>query len=247
MSSIPNLEEIDERYFVRGRMEIQGVLSELVYRGELLEIGHEGEEPLLQATLLDVNRSGVIFDVAPDASPPKSALPSTLAFIARPDGIRVQFHCAGVESVKWDGRPVYRAALPDCVARLQRQESLRTWIAEGHVISIAFFDADGALLGEQRLRDLSAGGLGIIADTGWAQAMAFRVERVRFTVAPFGDIDCAVALRHLTIQDDDLARIGLAFLQPAAEMRGRVQRFVLENELQRRQVETDESDGSDGA
>lgn len=237
-----NIDEIDERFFVHGRMEIHDLLNELIYRCEPVTVAF-GEERF-STYLLEVRDQAVIFDASSDPALNLRLLScKSCSLTAFPDGIRVQFSGSGVQQIVWGEKEIFQAPLPDRVARLQRQETFRAVMPPDRQIPVRLFSGEGTELGEWPLRDLSTGGLGIAMETETELAAGRNVARIRLSLPGHREIDCKVELRHLT----DLAsressspyRLGMSFLELATADRAAIQRYVIDVEHERRNAFTE--------
>ena len=236
-----NLNAIEERFFVRGRMEILHVLNELIHRGEPVTVhfpGSGGHLGHLEVHLLDARDHQLIFEAGSDPAAQQQLLSSKdCAFVACPDGIRIQFSAHMVQQATGDEQNVFAIPLPERLARLQRQETLRVRIPAEKSLMARLLGADGASLGDWPLRDLSAGGLGVSVSRN-ATFDPAQVARISFLLPDYGLIDCAVNIRHTTgLKESGNAeryRIGVAFSDLALETRVAIQRYIVHVEHERR-------------
>lgn len=248
MTSGVNFDGIDERFFVRGRMEILSLLNEFIYRHEPLHV-HFGSAERIVTHLLEARERALVFEVAEDAAVnQRLAAASSCIFLGCPDGIRVQFAAAAPQLMSWGGSPAFSVPLPSRLARLQRQESFRVVVPPAQAPRVALHAGDGALLGAWPLHDLSAGGLSVALDSQTELGLAPKVARVRLTLGGHGVIDSAVHLRHataLTLGRGALAfRIGLGFAGMPDTMRVAIQRYIIDVEHARRNARM--SSGAEG-
>lgn len=232
-----NIDAIEERFFVHGRMEILTLLNELIHRDEPVTI-HCQDGGHMTTRLLQARDRTLTFAASADAACNQRLLASAApVFLAYPDGIRIQFSARQVQAIDWDGHPAFSAVLPQRLARLQRQESFRMVLPVPGTLHVTLLASDGAGLGQWPLHDLSVGGLGI--DMAAPPLAAFRenLARVRLTLPQQGEIDCGVTLHHATALANPPAgcacRIGLSFVNLPAQMRVTIQRYIIQAEHQR--------------
>ncbi|MBS0307356.1 MAG: flagellar brake protein [Proteobacteria bacterium] len=237
-----NLNDIEDRFFVRGRMQILHVLNELIHRREPVTVHFPtagGNLGHLDIQLLDARDHQLIFETNENTSAEQQLLSSRdCAFVSRPDGIRVQFSAHMVQQVDWGGSKAFAIPLPENLARLQRQETFRIRIPADKMLTVRLLDKDGVNLSDWPLHDLSAGGLGISVKRDTSVDQMSRIARVSFLLPDFGLVDCAVELRHATgaIEggNNGRYRVGVSFIGMALETRVAIQRYVVHLEHERR-------------
>lgn len=232
MNKSLNLDNIDERFFIHGRMEILSQLNDLIYRQEPVTL--QFESGCFVTRLLDARSENLIFEAAGNAHSNQQLLASAACvFLAYPDGIRVQFATPGAQSVSWDDSDAFSVPLPSKLARLQRQESFRIVIPADRQVQVTLFAQDGSSFGERRLHDLSSGGLGVSINAQQDLVMGNKVARVRLQLPHHGAIESAVALRHATdLTEPGLQsayRLGLAFIDLPPQMRVAIQRYIVDS------------------
>ena len=232
------IDDIEERFFVHGRMEILAQLHDLIYRQEAVRIDFGAGESIF-TRLLEARDQSLIFEAGADAAANgRLAAAPACVFCASPDGIRVQFACGQAQPLAWGDAAAFSVALPTRLARLQRQESFRLKVASKQAPRVTLLASDGAPLGEWPLRDLSVGGLAVAVNSQAELALAPRVARVRLALPGHGQIDCAACLRHataLTLAEGKFAyRIGLGFAGLPEAMRVAIQRYIAAIEQSRR-------------
>lgn len=233
-----HIDGVDERFLVRGRMEILALLNELIYRREPVSI-HIGNNEAVETRLLEAREHVLVFEAASDASAnQRLAAASGCTFLAYPEGIQVLFTAGQIRPVSWGGCAAFSVLLPDRVARLQRQESLRTIMSSQGAPDARFYAADGNALFQSPLRDLSVGGLGVAVRDPGLVAHASSVARVRLQLPARGEIDCAVTLRHVTdlrqSGGDFACRLGFSFTGLPEPMRVAILRYIVDAERARR-------------
>lgn len=232
-------DEIEDRFFVQGRMEILNLLNDLILRREVVSVNFNDGTEHFFTRLLEARGKVLVFDPGRNADVNLRLLKCrACSFIAHPDGIRVQFAGGPVRRISWGGSAALRVTLPERVARVQRQESFRVLIPSYQVLTAQVFSYTGAALGEWPVHDMSVGGLGITAEGHEQPELAQNIARVKLQLPEHGEIDCAVSLRHATGTASDECnppyRIGLAFAGLPAEMWAAIQRYIIKTEHERR-------------
>lgn len=240
--SAMKIDQIEDRFFVRGRMEILHVLNDLIHRHEAVTVhfpdadGHLGH---LEVRLLEARDDRLIFEAGDDTPLHQRLLGATdCAFVASPDGIRVQFSAHPVQRIDLDDSSVFTVPMPERLARLQRQETFRIRIPAAKALQVKLSAADGTDLGTWPLHDLSAGGLGVSVSRDGNPGLVDKIARVSFMLPDHGVVDCAVTLRHATGTHERDAtgrcRIGVAFTGLPLETRVAIQRYIINMEHERR-------------
>lgn len=233
--------EIDERFFVHGRMEILNLLNDLILRREPVTVSFDDGKECYISTLLEVRPKTLIFEPSTDGDANKRLLKSrTSFFVARPDGIRVQFLGNQAKRMSWGGSPAFSVPLPERLVRLQRQESYRILIPVAKALTVTLYAEDGSNLGEWPLHDLSVGGIGATLVGEPRLELGQAIARISLHLPDLGAIDCSVTLRHTTgLADDEVLlryRIGLGFSGLLPAMRAAIQRYIIKLEQERRDL-----------
>ncbi|CAN5372030.1 hypothetical protein BH11PSE11_BH11PSE11_31840 [soil metagenome] len=231
--------EADERFFVLGRMEILNLLNDLILRREPVTLSFDDGKECYVTTLLEARPKNLIFEQSPDEDANARLLKSrTSFFVARPDGIRVQFLGTQAKRMSWGGSPALSVPLPERMVRLQRQESYRILIPVAKALMVTLYDQDGSSLGEWPLHDLSVGGVGATMIGEPRLELGQTIARVSLLLPELGGIDCSVTLRHSTgLANDEVLlryRIGLGFSGLLPAMRAAIQRYIIKLEQERR-------------
>jgi c-di-GMP-binding flagellar brake protein YcgR len=238
---LPSLsdDEIEERYFLLGRMEILSVLNELILRREPVTVYFNGGRDFYQTTLLEARPDALVFDLSGDAEINKR-LPGSASciFVSSINGIRVQFAASQSGRFSWGGSDAFWVPLPERMVRVQRRESYRILLPVAKPLMAKLCAGDGSVLGEWPGHDLSVGGLGF--STIGAPPLEVEQEIARLQLALPGQIaiDCAAQVRHVTPmserQDGIRYRVGVSFTDLAPATAVAIQRFITRVEHQRR-------------
>lgn len=233
-----NIDGVEARFFVHGRMEILALLNEIIYRHEPVRIEFGAGENFV-TQLLEARDQALVFAAGVDAGANARliASPSCL-LLAWPDGIRVQFAAGPVQPISWGDSAAFSVPIPDRLARLQRQESFRIIVPCAGSPRATLWSADGVPLGAWPVHDLSVGGLSVEVPSQSELALAPQVARVRLALPGHGAIDSAVTLRHATAlaqrEGKLVYRIGVEFAGLPEPMRVAIQRYIVDVEQARR-------------
>lgn len=238
---LPSLsdDEIEDRYFLRGRMEILSVLNELILRREPVTVYFNGGRDFFQTTLLEARPEALIFDLSGDAFINKR-LPasSSCIFVSSINGIRVQFAGSQPGCFSWGGSDAFWVPLPERVVRVQRRESYRILLPVAKPLMVKLFTGDGGALEEWPAHDLSVGGLGFSTVGAPRLEVEQEIARLKLALTAQIFIDCATQVRHITPMgerpDGVRYRIGVSFIDLAPATAVAIQRFITRIEHQRR-------------
>jgi len=231
-------DDIEERYFLRGRMEIQSVLNELIYRREPVTVYFNGGRDFFQTILLDARADALVFDLSGDLDLNRRlSAASSCVFVSRLEGIRVQFAGGSPGRFSWGGNDAFWVPLPERMVRVQRRESYRILLPVAKPLMLKLFAADGGALGTWPAHDLSVGGVGFSALGAPAFEAGQAIARLKLELPWPIIIDCAAQVRHVTQvseQQDGRYRVGLSFSDLAPATGVAIQRFITKIEHQRR-------------
>lgn len=240
-------EEIEKRFHITGRMAVLFSLGEYVNGREQFTVHfNEGRESFL-TYLLSVNpESGeLIVDVSGSAQTNARFLESARnVFVARPEGVCVQFSAGKPRLVDFDGDDAFALPLPKFIIRLQRREYFRVTTPMGKpiVLSMRTPDKAGILL-KLPLHDLSVAGCGLSVGTVPPGLDAgVRLSDCRFVLPDAHEtlISTPAVLRHATPVSSQPGpnqfRIGLQFEGLERPMEHRIQRYMVHVEHERREL-----------
>jgi c-di-GMP-binding flagellar brake protein YcgR len=158
------------QYLLHSQTEIRFVLRDVLNKGCMLTVYFDMGQSFFLTSLLDVNPNGIVLDYGSDENVNQRALRAPrLICTTSVDRVKVQFALAGLRTVQFEGRPAFASALPAELLRLQRREYFRvsTPIAKPLCCELPIHAGEGeeSIL-QLPLLDISAGGLGLMANTG---------------------------------------------------------------------------------
>ena len=165
MSVLLSDDEIEERYFLRGRMEILNVLNDLIYRRESVTLNFNSGKDFFLTRLLEARHDALIFDLSGDVKA-NQRLPESLrcVFVAQLNGIHIQFAGSQAHRFSWGGSDAFWVPLPERIVRRQRRESYRILLPVTKPVMVKLFSEQGVMLADCPLRDLSVSGIGLTAN-----------------------------------------------------------------------------------
>lgn len=235
-------EEIEDRFYLLGRMEILRLLNDLIHRREPVTVNFNGGRESLLTILLEARPEALIFDLGGDdranQNLPKSR---NCIFVARPDGIRVQFSGGKPNRFSWGDRDAFWIPLPERVVRMQRRESFRILLPVAKPLTVRLLGEGGENWGEWPVHDLSVGGAGInvLGEQGMEPGMT--IPRLVLFLPNHGAVDCAALVRHVSrLAGSDFNstryRVGVAFQGLPRSMEVAIQRCIIDIEHERRRL-----------
>ncbi|CAN5371894.1 flagellar brake protein [soil metagenome] len=236
-------DEIEDRYLLLGRMEILNILNDLIHRRETVTVYFNSGREFVLTTLLEARPEALVFDLGGD---PKTnqRLPTSpsCVFVARPNGIRVQFSTAGANRFSWGGSGAFWVPLPEQVVRMQRRESYRILLPVAKALKVKLFDQDGEGPGEWPAHNLSVGGLGIVVTDLPAFETGDSLAKVRLVLPKLRPIECGAEVCHIThladVHGQARYRVGLSFSDLPPTMAVSIQRYIVKVEHERRYMGT---------
>lgn len=248
MSASLTDEEIEDRYFLLGRMEILSVLNELIYRREQVTVSFNGGRESFLTLLLEARHDALIFDLSGDARANMlvEKSPSCL-FVARLNGILVQFRTEQVHRFFWGGSEAFWVPLPERVVRRQRRENYRILLPLAKPMMVKLYLEDGIVHGEWPAHNLSVGGLGINMQGAVDLEQGQKIDRLNLVLPKQRAIVCSAVVRHVTFLSDhqhiSRYRVGLGFSELAPAMGVAIQRYITQVEHERRALAMENSRG----
>ena len=155
-----------ERFRVRSRAEVTGILRALLDRDSLITVYMAGSRESFVTALLTIDgETGTFtFDYGNDARMserlPRAPAARLEGFL---DHIRIEFSVSNIAAVEFDGKPAFRAPLPPSLLRIQRRDSYRVHVPKSRPIlcELPPVDETGEPI-RTMVRDLSVGGVALV-------------------------------------------------------------------------------------
>jgi c-di-GMP-binding flagellar brake protein YcgR len=235
-------EEVEDRYFLRDRMEISSVLNNLIHHIEPITVRFNGGRDFIATTLLEVAQNRLIFDPGGDAQANlRLQRHADCVFSAEPEGIRVQFSSGPVRPCTWGGGDAFWVPLPEHIVRLQRRESYRNQLPIIKPPMANLISSEKLILGTWPAHDLSIGGIGVTILQEPRVELDQYISCLRITLPSKHDVDTGCVVRHITYiprrqSDSSRYRIGLAFRDLPLPMEIAIQRYLIKLEYERRKL-----------
>jgi len=240
-SGLPSDEAEDDRFHVRSRLEVIGLLRALVDKSEFATIYFGTPADFVVSMVLAVNPQAdeVTLDVGADAAANDRMLRAgPVLVVSHLDHIRIQFEAAAVQPITFDDKPALRVRLPALVIRVQRRDDFRVRLPHSGSVRFEVPAGAGGKRVNLRIVDLSCGGIGL------AEVPAqLRCENganwpaCRLIMREEGTIEVNVAIVRVleSSKSGDVVtrRVGARFVGMPDRARSQLQRFINRMERER--------------
>lgn len=240
MSAGLSNDEIEDKYFLQGHVEILSILNELAHRREPVSVYFNNGQQFILTILLSARDDGLVFDMGGDEKANALlAKAKSCTFLTYPDGIRVQFSGINPERFMWGDEAAFWVEIPKHVIRLQRRDSYRITLPISHPLSAQFFNHDHVLLHTWEVNNLSAGGFNVITDRHAKFKVGDRISEVHIQLDSKSFIKCATIVRHITPKDfsgSEKIIIGMSFVDLSHAMDIAIQRAITHIEYERHKL-----------
>ena len=233
-------QEIEDKYFLMGKMEILSLLNDLAHRREPVSIYFNGGQDFILSILLSAKSDGVVFDMGGDEKANARLEHSDqCVFMATPDGIRVQFTALEPKRFWWGDEEAFWVPLPDRIVRMQRRDSYRNVLPIVNTIKVKLTDEHSANFGDWPLHDLSVGGFGATVSGEPHMKNGDSIAHIVIWVSDRKRLDCVGTVRHISLidrQGKGRYRVGIEFVNLPHQMEVAIQRYIIKIEYERRKL-----------
>lgn len=239
-------EEIEKRFHITGRMAVLFSLGEYVHHSEQFTVHFNGGRESFLTYLLSANpeTDEIIVDVSGSPEINARFLQSERnVFVARPEGVSVQFAAGQPRRVDFDGDDAFALPLPKFIIRLQRRDYFRITTPRGKPIKLSLRLPDKGGTAAYPLHDLSVAGCGLNAGALPPGLEAgFRIADCRFVLPDSHEtlVSTPAVVRHATAVSSQPGpnrfRIGLQFGNLERTLEHRIQRYIVQVEHERREL-----------
>lgn len=241
------LEEADaySQYLLHSPTEIAFVLRGAQQKGSMITVYFDQGQSFFLTSLVDISPKGIVFDYGSDEDTNRRAVKANrLICTTSVDKVKVQFSLDSLSLVTHEGGPALFSPLPENLLRLQRREYFRvsTPIANPLKCEVSAIDPEdgSAKVLQMPLLDISAGGLGLMANTQQAH-MFGRGEIFKNCLLGLPDdgpikMDLAVrnAFEVTTRSGSHYTRIGCEFINLPGLLLTKIQRYITQLERERK-------------
>jgi c-di-GMP-binding flagellar brake protein YcgR len=238
-----------DKYLLHSKKEILFILRAMLDRGSLITVYFNQGNDFILTSLLSISAEGnaMLLDPGSNAEMNRKALASDkLVFIATHDKVKIQFTVNGLRNSEFEGRPAFRATLPDTLLRLQRREYYRLTAPIAHPLkcSIPLKLADGSnTVLEAAVIDISGGGLAVMAPPSGVEFETDHLfENCRIVLPEVGTVTATLRVRSIfefTLRSGaKVRRSGCEFINLPGHMLTLIQRYIIRVERERKARET---------
>jgi c-di-GMP-binding flagellar brake protein YcgR len=240
MSASLSNQEIEDKYFLLGKMEILTLLNDLAHRREPVSVYFNGGQDFILSMLLSAKPDGLVFDMGgDDKANARLEKSDQCVFLAEPDGIRVQFSAIEPKRFWWGDEEAFWVPLPERIVRMQRRDSYRNELPVVNTIKVKLSDENGANLGDWPLHNLSVGGLGANVVGEPHINIGDSIAHVVIWISEKKRLDCVGVVRHISVidrQGKGRYRVGIEFKDLPHAMEVAIQRYIIKIEFERRKL-----------
>lgn len=245
----PLLEPADyTQYLLRSKGEILFVLRGLLANNDHVSVYFNDGQDFFLTTVIAVDDEEVTLDFGNiPAINQRAQTAEKLFCVASHDRVRIQFLLRGVREAVFEGRPAFRANLPDTLLRLQRREYYRltTPVARPLKCQIPIPAAEGvkSSVAEVNVIDISGGGLAVMAPPpGLVFAPDAKFPNCRIELPEVGVLVATLQVRSIfevTLRTGaQVTRAGCQFINLPGPMLTLVQRYIIKVERERKARES---------
>ncbi|MBX9900922.1 MAG: flagellar brake protein [Burkholderiaceae bacterium] len=240
MSASLSDEEIEDRFYLLGRMEILKTLRDLIARHETLTVYFNSGKDFILTTLLDVRQDALIFDLGSDEKANRRLVQSpSCVFVCAPDGVRVQFTGMDPGRISWTKSDVFWTPCPDRIIRMQRRENFRTVLPIMKSLQVRVSDEQGQELGVWSLKNMSIAGAGAVLPSGFQRDLVGVPVRCDVLLGDQLRFACSGQVRHESTEKSSIASrtiIGLELTNVEHATQVDIQRFLMKLEIERHKL-----------
>ena len=232
------------KYMLTTRIDIVFVLRTMLKHGAMATVYFDKGSSFFLSTLLaiDDEAGSLVLDAAGDAEINRAAATtSRLIVTSSQDGVKIQFLLGKLQPFNHEGRPAFRAELPERLLRLQRREYFRLEapVANPMLCQVPLPDAGGSRI-DLPLLDLSGGGIGLMAEREMAGHFPVDAEfpDCRFELPAEGVISSTLRIRSAypvtTRGGHAFVRLGCEFVGLSGSRLTMIQRYITRIERERK-------------
>lgn len=240
MSASFSDQEIEDRFFLRGQVEILSVLNDLAHRREPISVYFNNGQSFILSAILSARPDGLVFDLGGDPNMNRQLeKASHCVFMAFPEGIRVQFTGMDPQRFMWGEDAAFWVPIPERIIRLQRREFYRNLPPISQDLRAKLHDVDGNIIADWRLHDISVGGFGIITEGEPQLRIGDTIPQAWITLLNKTNVHCPVTIQHITfIERTKLGKfqVGFQFRNLNHAMDITIQKTILNIEYERHRL-----------
>lgn len=228
-----------ERYAIRSRAEVAGLLRQMLKEGVLLTLHYDRGSSLLTVMLsVEPDLERVVVDAAPDNQQQQRVLAShDPVFVALVHGVKVQFSVPRLELMLYDGRPALRMRFPQRVIRMQRRDYFRVRPLAERPATCTVRDEESRVAAVLPVIDIGVGGVALLCNEDRTPySLGAEVRDCTIELPGQGSIVTGLIVRSLVPLRRGGARIGCEFAFAAPQARLLLQQYINHVEAEHRKI-----------
>lgn len=235
-----------DQFMLHGRNEILYIFKSLIEHVSQITVFF-GENNLLLTSVIKVDDDSLVLDYGASAEMNRKALEANKLFcVTNLEKVKVQFILRGLVKIEYEGRPAFRADLPDSMLRLQRREYYRlTMPITRPLKGTIAIPSDGGLTdtAEVDVVDISGGGLSLInLPEHFSTEENTEIPNCRIDLPDVGVIAATLKVRttfEIVLRSGArMKRTGCEFVKLPGPMATLIQRYILKVERERKARES---------
>lgn len=233
------------QYLLHSKTEIIFVLRALQQKGAMITVYFDHAKSFLLTSIVQLSSDNqhIYFDYGSNEEMNgKALLADKLIFTTTLDKVKIQYSLSKLDKVSIEGRPAFRAAIPETLLRLQRREyyRLETPIASPLKCLVPLLQADGSTKYlEATVLDISGGGLGVAVA---ADSQEFKRDNVfvncKLNLPEEGELIATLQVRnsfHVTTKTgSNYLRVGFEYVNLPGTRLSMIQRYITRVERERK-------------
>lgn len=236
-------DEADQaRYLVSGRLEIVGVLRDLIRQRNLVAAYFNGDNEMLLTALLDmdVDNNQVILDYGRNTEVNLKILRAEeITFVTAVNLVKIQFSSPSISLCRFEGTNAFAVSLPQELLRFQRRDYFRLATPVANPIKCNIPLPNGTVK-EITLADISAGGIGLtlpLADISVLEQGAI-YQGCTIKLPEIGPINVTLSVQNtyeITLRNGSKClHVGCEFKNVRPNIQSMIQRYI--NKLERQRI-----------
>lgn len=218
----------DDRFRIRSRMEIVGLLRAVSSHREIVTVQFGGGQDFVVSAVLAVNPDfeELVLDYGADEAAMQRLLRAPrLRVSTQLDHVRVSFGAEAAEAVSFEGGKAFRVRLPDSLLRFQRRDAYRLKIPLGRPLLCHVTPPGGGAVLAVKVRDISVAGVGLIDyPASLVLGIGTVLEGCRVNLPDLGPLTADLEVMHTT--PGEVRRAGCRFRNLPLPMANLIQRYI---------------------
>lgn len=230
-----------DNYTIHSRMEIVFILRAIQHKNELVTAYFNQGRDFLLTSIIDVDPDAdtITLDYGANELLNKSIQESDRIILATTqDKVKVQFVTGHLQEIAYQGRPAFRAKLPESLLKLQRREYYRLATPVSTPIKCSFELPDKKNI-EIVIADISLGGIAVVHYQEKIQLEIGRLfDTCRIILPDVGNVTTGIEVRdeqEIMMKNGAVNhRAGCMFINLHPSQQAMIQRYIIKLERERR-------------